>query len=353
MTRRPGFKRAKETPRRGLASGLGAVATMALSTATAVGASQQNHPVVGAVFEASRWPTVVAATALAATAQTWAPTPTRRLVQAACLLTAGVQVGAYAYQEVTRARSAGRVAQGAHKLTVVTTNLTLNAEDPWKTLTRLSQSDADVLALQEVSQDWARVLSQWEVERYPYRRVAARADSCGFAILSRHPLGPARVLRGEDQRPMAQISTLYLPGQPVSLANVRLKSPSHTLQPQQSRYQALLVNAELRRRQWAELRDHLQHAHSDVPHVLMGDFNTTPYEPLIRHIKRDYVDTWNAVNWLPGPTRPSLPGLSAELPVPVARVDYVFSSPRLHVLYADRLPQLSGDHSAVRATLAV
>lgn len=159
----------------------------------------------------------------------------------------------------------------------------------------LARSDADVIALQEVTPEWQAALAPLG-SRYPHRLVLARDDPYGIALLSRWPLGDetgAVDLAGDGLPSL--VGTLELPeGRELRMMALHTRWPV-TRERQRQRDHALQAAAQLA-------------AGGDVPTVLSGDLNLTPYAPeFARMVEasglRDSLDdvawrpTWQAGFW--------------------------------------------------------
>ena len=180
-------------------------------------------------------------------------------------------------------------------LRVVTANVRFENTAPAPLVGWLARSDADVIALQEVTPEWEAALAPLG-RRYPHRRVLARADPYGIALLSRWPLdGAAGAVDFAGDGLPALVGTLALPeGRALRMMALHTRWPV-TRDLQRRRDQALQAAARLA-------------ASGDVPTVLAGDLNLTPYAPAFARLVqqsglRDALDdvawrpTWQAGFW--------------------------------------------------------
>ncbi|MBI5547021.1 MAG: endonuclease/exonuclease/phosphatase family protein [Deltaproteobacteria bacterium] len=84
--------------------------------------------------------------------------------------------------------------------------------------------------------------------------------------------------------------------------------------------------------------------------IIAGDFNTLDVEPLYRGITGSFLDVFATAGTGRGATFPSLVALP---PWPVLRLDYVFTSPKILPLAAERLAQGGSDHVGIWARLSI
>jgi endonuclease/exonuclease/phosphatase (EEP) superfamily protein YafD len=171
----------------------------------------------------------------------------------------------------------------------------------------IRDSDADVVLVQEASDEWWALLEEEGVfTRYPHRIEEThpfRQDYMGIAILSRLPIEASHIepLANEDI-PYARID-VQVAGLPLRLYSV------HTLPPYYPSYLRIHL------RQFAQLE---RMAREDIDSgafhavILSGDFNATPTSHSYRVLReagfiaahervgRGFAFTWpNGVFWLP------------------------------------------------------
>lgn len=137
---------------------------------------------------------------------------------------------------------------------------------PW-----LLEQDADVLVLTECTTDWRARLEKLSAV-YPYRIDSGRDGAEGMWLLSRHPLDapdPAGLAAGKPW-----ISTvMHAPQGPVRILGMHPRTPrsGHRFDERNGQYEKAAAIA----------------AASDIPVVLLGDLNCTPFSPWFRRLLRD------------------------------------------------------------------
>jgi tyrosyl-DNA phosphodiesterase 2 len=143
----------------------------------------------------------------------------------------------------------------------------------------LRESDADVIALQEVG-DWFMDLLKKETWAKEYYWVNTSTMNCGGnVILSRYPVSGAGCLPlpGKQAR-TALLATLDIAGRKMSIATTHMESP--------------LESGALRGRQLDVIFEHLAHAQDAV---MLGDLNFGDGEGEDKKIPADYVDPWKVL----------------------------------------------------------
>lgn len=224
---------------------------------------------------------------------------------------------------------AARVACDGPALTVATVNLWFRNPDPDAFVSWLASGPADLVVLQEVTDEWASALVRLSDE-YPHQWLLPRQDAYGIGVISRYALSAASVDLAGDGLPS-------LAGT-VEIGNGRLRFIGlHTRWP-------LLPG--LARSRDASLFNAADHVRADdTPAVLLGDLNLSPHAPRYEQLldrgglqdvfpRRAWHPTWMAGFW------------------PLAlRIDHVLVSSGLCVEAASVGPDVGSDHRPVISRL--
>jgi len=178
----------------------------------------------------------------------------------------------------------------------------------------VEEADPDVILLQDVNAGNVIHLNDALRSRYPYVAMNMRGLRA-WVTFSRLPFveDPYR-----DGDAAYQRVTVSVSGQPVTIYNVHLRSPIR-----QPRKRGIYFDFDAR----GEQLDRLRAAAAQRPaHVLMmGDFNLTEWSDLYPRMA-DYLDAHRVRGWGFGFTRDAI----GE--IPIARIDYAFSTPDLRPL---------------------
>jgi endonuclease/exonuclease/phosphatase (EEP) superfamily protein YafD len=231
------------------------------------------------------------------------------------------------------------------RLSVVTFNLGNGMADPRQVHLLLERTDADVVGLQELAADQADALAG----RYPHQ-VLIGSGFTGKGLLSRYPilLHEQMMLYPErpDLRAVIEVGDTPLQVIVAHPPPPRLMGGRMAFDPAASAQLATL----------AELA--LQHP----PSVLLGDLNMTPRNRMYASFKSaGLVDAFAVAGAGRGWTLPRRLGQTPRfdhglhrLPLrPVARVDYIWCTPGLHVEKAWLGDDAGSDHLPVIARLVV
>ena len=211
---------------------------------------------------------------------------------------------------------------GGPVLTVMTYNVLGPNPDPAGVIEALQASDADVIALLEVSPLIAAAIEGELTEAYPYQRLAPQGDTTGSAVISRLPFESLDIHMDDPE---------WI-GPPM-LVEVDFSGTPFVLVIAHSASGSAFITA--RERQARLISDYV--ARQDLPVIVMGDFNALDtnesYGVLTEHMYDAWREAGNGLgNTFPGASRDDSPGskrpnvFGVDLPKWLIRIDYVFCS---------------------------
>ncbi len=203
----------------------------------------------------------------------------------------------------------------------------------------IRQADADVVALQELNTYLAEAIRQQLSEHYPYQALYPYDDPRGTGLLSRYPI------REESWWLLAmghQRAELDINGTPVVIYNVHPQIPHFAL---------LRFSSSGRTNDLTDILDRA--AQETLPTLLIGDFNMTDLSADYARLTARYTDAYHAVGWGLGWTFPASGQVFGwGIPLPLARLDYLFYDKHFRALDARVLPNGGGsDHLPLLVTL--
>jgi vancomycin resistance protein VanJ len=234
-------------------------------------------------------------------------------------------------------------------LRVMTLNQLYSNKNVDALIAAIRAQDADIVALQELSQPMADAILQQLAAEYPYQLLMPAELDNGQGLLSRYPL--REVLREPDYP--AQRAIVDIDGQAITLINVHLHAPKiETRRLPRLRPARLVLDYDTSRR--ARELPALFRAIDAVegPLVLLGDFNTGDREPPYAALAARLHDAYAEAAWGFGftfPADPVLPGWPA--PFPLVRIDYIWSKGGVVPAAARVVCDSGSDHCAVVADL--
>jgi vancomycin resistance protein VanJ len=233
-------------------------------------------------------------------------------------------------------------------LTVMSYNV-FGENNDWKAIRRsIVESEADVIALQELSRPVAALIRAELTELYPYQIIDSQ-DS----LISRYPITLTEVTLPDSWGSPPQIYLVNVDGQLVTVLNAH--------------FYASFLSFDYFFMQWVfREREHQAQLVADfaagveTPLIVTADFNTTDQSQAYRILTRQLNDSWREAGWgmghtFPGGQIPELPRpLFLGYPVPrwIVRIDYIFYSDDWRAQEA-RLGRWDGtsDHRPIIAVL--
>lgn len=214
--------------------------------------------------------------------------------------------------------------ENGQQFTILTFNIQTASQNLDSLSQIIAQADADIVALQELSEAAAQHLEQDLAATYPYRALHPnRNPHWGQGMMSRFPIDNHEYWRNE-QIDVAQghmWAELNLNGQIITVFSTHPVPPLSfekgiTLQPHSQEIAILLAKA----------------AEHDTPLLLVGDFNMTQLMDEYRQVTEQYTDTYREAG---------SSGLGFSFPAghrlplpPVVRLDYIFHSSHFQGLNA-------------------
>lgn len=271
-----------------------------------------------------------------------------RLAMLAVVVVAIVALGGELWSpEADGVRAAGRgTADGTapSELRVLTWNLEQGSKAAAVAVEGITASDADVVALQELTPDVAAALEADKTlrARYPYRILEARDGVAGMGILARLPL----LVREARTDPLILRAGLLLPdGRTVEVLDV------HPYPPRIQRIAGLPIGLDTRRRDedLTVIRAMVDALEVPESALVLGDLNAASTEPGMDVFADGLADAHATAGGGPGFTwRPSrLEGLNLGL----LRIDHVLTGSWLTPIAATTDCSLAGDHCRLDVTL--
>lgn len=227
---------------------------------------------------------------------------------------------------------------------VGTYNVFTGASDSSATLATIRRINADVLAMQELSPQGARLLDRGLKQDYPYR-----VFSEGVAIVSRYPLHKARYQHSRRGINGFLIAEVESPGGRMQVASLHLDPlrvwttrEKWSLPAQLSKGQADIHRAEVK-----QIHEALR---PGMPTILAGDFNSESGAALDEMQKLGFHDSFAQVTAHPDRTptlRFKLLGVSMG-----RRIDCIMHDSSFETRESRVLPGHPSDHDPVMSVLS-
>lgn len=236
-------------------------------------------------------------------------------------------------------------APGGPTIEVTTLNLEVRSQPAPDVVAFLQPMTADVIALQELTLEFADAIAADPLlsEHYAYQALYPRDDFLGLGLLSRHPLSDV-AFEGGPSRLGAVVS---LPRGPIRVLNVH---PLPAGIPRGPLNVPIGFDPTTRDAALGRIRDDIdEDLTQHEPFLLFGDINTAPTEPEFGRFTAGLHDAHAEVGL--GPGWSYRPDRFEPLGIGMIRIDVVLTGPGLRpVAETTRCPP-AGDHCAVLVTL--
>jgi len=128
----------------------------------------------------------------------------------------------------------------------------------------VSRTAADVVVLQEVTENWNKEIEVLQ-SSYPFTRRVPGLEGAGMAVLSRFPFEQEQVLNLDASTHVAILAQIRIAGTPITLLSLHPPTP---ITP------GKFANRNRQLEEAAKLLNSI-----DVPKILVGDLNTTMWSP--------------------------------------------------------------------------
>jgi vancomycin resistance protein VanJ len=230
-------------------------------------------------------------------------------------------------------------AGGCRRLTVMTYNVGSGLAEPDGLVEMLRASDADIIGLQELSEEQATVLERELQDEYPYRALYGLGFK-GVGLLSRYPIQEL-LFRRRGTMPYL-VAALDVGGSPLTVIVYHLKPPVLVVDGFKSRYIQRNTGSDL-------ILTAVEHA----PAIVLLDFSTGDQSENYAQLRRAGLrDVFREAGYGLGPTFPACHGGWRNLAAfPLVRIDYVFVTEELDATRAWVGPNAGSDHLPVLAEL--
>jgi endonuclease/exonuclease/phosphatase (EEP) superfamily protein YafD len=236
-------------------------------------------------------------------------------------------------------------------LTVATYNLLGSNGHIQNIVATIRETEADVIALQELTPAVAETIQRDLAADYPYQILDPQVGVTGAGVISRYPLhDPGQTLPGGwIGRP--QVLTLEFAGAAVAILNCHA-FPYHMRSFDSASWQSGIEWTTQAREQQAQIVLDFVATHPG-PLIVMTDLNAGDQSRAYHMLRQGLNDAWREAGWGSGHTFPGQRPFE-RIPSPnwLIRIDYVFHSPHWEATAAWIGPWDGGsDHRSVVSKL--
>lgn len=227
------------------------------------------------------------------------------------------------------------------ELNLMSYNLFFKNESRLIILKQINEANPDILVVQELTPSWVAFLSKKIGKQYPYTRIYPNKGTHGIGIYSKYKLSNDTLLLNESKKPYAQIVAVHVSNKKIQVINTHLASPAAAVEHPENFFSLFTTNYRLREKQLEQIEQAVKNNPGDVS-VLIGDLNTTSYEPLYRTMRTSWVDVFNEAGEGSSSTFPN-----THKAKPFLTLDYILIKGAAIPLSAKVLENGSSDHLAL------
>jgi endonuclease/exonuclease/phosphatase (EEP) superfamily protein YafD len=227
------------------------------------------------------------------------------------------------------------------ELTLMTYNLFFKNRNPDVILNQIKETNPDILVVQELTPQWVHLLSKSLEHTYPYKTIYANKGTHGMGVYSKYKLSSDTLLLHESKKPFAQIVNVRVLNKKIQLINTHTASPAAAVEHPENFLSLFSSNYSQREKQFTQIEDAAEN-NSNAISILIGDLNTTSYEPLYRNLRNNWIDVFNEVGEGSNKTFPN-----TSRSKPFLTLDYIFIKGAITPVSAHVLNSSSSDHLAL------
>ncbi|MCB0061040.1 MAG: endonuclease/exonuclease/phosphatase family protein [Caldilineaceae bacterium] len=208
-------------------------------------------------------------------------------------------------------------------LRVMSWNAYFLNKEPAAFFAEVEKLQPDVIALQELSTLFTDAILEHLQDDYPYMELYPSKIPAGSAILSRYPFQSTTVPDYDEWHGCnCQIVTVQLENEVVTLINAHPWPPKVSLGGTGDLFNLFALDTTTQDPIFNQLLNRIAGATS--PLLVVGDFNTMPFQPNIQRMTAQLHDTFGEVGSGAGYTFPAQATDHGLPPRPFMRIDYIF-----------------------------
>ncbi|MFT6746803.1 MAG: endonuclease/exonuclease/phosphatase (EEP) superfamily protein YafD [Glaciecola sp.] len=177
------------------------------------------------------------------------------------------------------------------ELSLMSYNVFFKNRSPKGVIKTIKQADPDILVVQELTPQWKSILGNSIGHDYRFRKLIPMRGTHGIGIYSKHPIVAQTVCNNKSNRPFAQIIELKIQNKLIQLINVHLASPGVAVENPDNFMELYKNNYNTRASQITVISKIVKKSETKFDaQILIGDLNTTSYEPIFRDAEKDWCD---------------------------------------------------------------
>lgn len=236
------------------------------------------------------------------------------------------------------------------ELNIVNYNLFFKNNKKSSITSKIKELNPDILVLQEITPSWEMHLKESIGNEYKYYNIKALNGTHGIGIYSKYPLENVQYINNSSKLPVAQIIDVIVGDKKLCLINTHLASPAIAVENPDRFIPLLIYNYNLRVKQYMKIQKSLKILDKNYhAKLLVGDLNTTSYEPLYNKIRNEWCDS----NPFPKLNLNGNFPNSSKLPFPLFSIDYILLEGNAISKLFKVIPGGSSDHLGIQSIIRI
>jgi vancomycin resistance protein VanJ len=203
----------------------------------------------------------------------------------------------------------------------------------------LKNSGSDIIAIQEITEQDAKLIDTLLSGLYPYRILYPKGIH-GVGLLSKFPIQSQETFRSTPDGNFSIRAVLDINGKPVTVFSAH---PWLGLNISEMKWTDGGVS---------EIEPLAKMAQDGAPTLLMGDFNLSDQSTTYKILARSGLkDTFREIGWGFGPTWPLRTPFTSGHFLPLVRIDFIWHTPEFHPISIMTGKDCGSDHLPLYAVL--
>lgn len=231
------------------------------------------------------------------------------------------------------------------KITVMSYNVFFKNQDKAASSKIIQSEQPDILFIQELTPSWKTHLAN-KLE-FKFRKLIPLNGTHGIGVYSNYKLRELTTLKNKSGLPFCQFVELEVDGENILIGNVHLASPAVAVEHRERFISLYLKNYKQRKQELKAINEFID-KHQYETAILVGDFNTMKYEPLMKQQKRRWVNSVPP-KWIFN--APNFPN-SSKIP-PLVSLDYILLKGKVKCTRSKIIKGGSSDHLAIVSEIAI
>lgn len=239
--------------------------------------------------------------------------------------------------------------QSTTEVSLMTYNIFFKNWSTTSSIKRIVDNDPDILFLQELTPELKSELDNSIGSNYRYKKTQPLKGTHGIGVYSKYPILQSDFLKNEAHKPFAQVLELEIKNKKIRVFNVHLASPAVAVENPDNFIELFGSNYKVRSQQLSIINEMADEGEEEFSaQLLIGDLNTTAYEPLYRDIEKRWVNLYDVAGDDMGLNFPHTNKM-----YPILTLDYFFGRGVIEGIKMSVVEGGGSDHLAIAGKIKI